>query len=346
MGFKFSPPIEKEVINMNLSEYATTDNRHEVLLKEGTAHIVSIEAELLKAARQYFDMHGFTEVTTPHITKITGSCENIDTLFSLDYFGEEAYLVQTGQLYLEALISNIGNVFCVGPSFRAEPTVDGRHLTEFTLVEIEFPGDFNELLVHIENIVHSMIRRVLHHKKHELSMLGVDVDKLKKVGVPFRRLEYTEAIEILRKEGVDIEWGADLKSEHENMLVRDGKPLFITHFPEEIKFFNMRRNEENPRVVNSADLILPCSGESVGAAEREHDHDILRDKLLKSEMYSKLKERGKDIKDFEWYMSVVKEKGIKHSGCGIGLNRITQFILGVSDIRISTAYPMNRVSLM
>ena len=133
---------------------------------------------------------------------------------------------------------------------------------------------------------------------------------------------------------------------HEKLLVSNGVPTFITHFPEAIKFFNMRRNEENPKVVNSADLILPCSGEAVGAAEREHDHELLKKKLLESEMYKRLKEKGKDIKDFGWYLNVVKEKPIKHAGCGIGLNRVTQFILGIDDIRASTAYPMNRISLM
>lgn len=331
---------------MNLSISCINKNRHKLLLKQEMSMIVSIEAELLKAARQYFDLHGFTEVTTPHITKITGSCENIDTLFSLNYFGEEAYLVQTGQLYLEALIPRLGNVFCVGPSFRAEPSVDNRHLTEFVLVEIEFPGGFNELLVHIENIVYSMVKRVLHNKKHELELLGVDTNRLKKVRLPFRRLDYTKVIELLNEKGIEIGWGEDLKSNHEKMLVKDGVPTFITHFPEAIKFFNMRRNDKNPKVVNSADLILPCSGEAVGAAEREYDYNLLQEKLLNSDMYKRLKERGKSISDFEWYLNVVKENGISHSGCGIGLNRVTQFILGTDDIRISTAYPLNRVSLM
>ena len=250
------------------------------------ANIVSIEAELLRAGRQYFDTHGFTEVVTPHITKITGSCENIDTLFGLDYFGKEAYLVQTGQLYLEALIPALGNVFCVGPSFRAEPSVDSRHLTEFTLMEIEFPGDFKRLLEHIENTVYSMIRSVLKNKKHELGSLGADIERLKKIRLPFRRLTYTKAVEILKEKGVGIEWGDDLKSSHEKLLVDDGMPTFITHYPEKIKFFNMRRNPETPEVVNSSDLILPYGGEAVGAAEREYDYALLKEKLVGSKMYS------------------------------------------------------------
>lgn len=331
---------------MDIGKYEIARDRYKLLLKQETALIVGIEAELLKAARQYFDLHGFTEVTTPHITKITGSCENIDTLFGLDYFGEEAYLVQTGQLYLEALIPKLGNVFCVGPSFRAEPSVDNRHLTEFVLVEIEFPGNFDELLVHIENIIYSMVKGVLRNKKHELEMLGADTNNLKKLEPPFSRLSYTKTIELLNKEGIGIAWGEDLKSDHEKLLVRDGIPTFITHFPEGIKFFNMRRNERDSRVVNSADLILPHSGEAVGAAEREYDYTLLQEKLLNSSMYRRLRERGKGISDFEWYLNIVREKGISHAGCGIGLNRVTQFILGADDIRMSTAYPMNRISLI
>lgn len=325
---------------------ARTENRHRLLVEKEMGAVVSIESELLRAARRFFEHNDYTEVVTPHVTRITGSCENIDTLFGLDYFGDEAYLVQTGQLYLEALIPSMGNVFCVGPSFRAESSVDGRHLTEFTLMELEFPGDFDDLLETIERLVCSMVQSVVQRKRKELGMLGVDAERLRKVRTPFRRISYTEAIDTLKKEGVRIEWGEDLSSRYEKILVKDGIPTFITHFPEAIKFFNMRRNPLNPRVVNSADLILPFSGEAVGAAEREFDHRLLRKKLLNSEMFRMLKKRGKTAEDFGWYMDIVRNHGIQHSGCGIGLNRVTQFILGSEDIRMSTAYPMNRVSLM
>jgi asparaginyl-tRNA synthetase len=330
----------------DLEKLASTKNRPAVLTEPELTAVVSIEAELLKGARQYFDGHGFTEVVVPHITRITGACENIDTLFALDYFGEEGYLVQTGQLYLEALIPKLGNVYCVGPSFRAEPAVDERHLTEFTLVEFEFPGGFDELLIHIENTVHAMVQRAIHYRKAELEFLGVDMNKLKKVKTPFRRITYTEAIEQLKEKGVSVSWGDDLKSHHEAMIVADGVPTFITHYPEAIKFFNMRRNPENPLVVNSSDLILPHSGEAVGSAEREFDHELLRGKLLKSEMYRKLTARGKSISDFEWYFDLIKQNPMQHAGCGIGLNRVTQFVLGTSDIRATTAYPMNLESLL
>lgn len=324
-----------------LNALKQTNNRTSVLTSKEIAAITKIEAATLKAARKYFEEEGFTEVTVPHITRVTGACENIDTLFELDYFGETAYLVQTGQLYLEALIPRLGNVFCVGSSFRAEWDIDERHLAEFTLIEIEFPGDFERLLTHIESTVHAMIHAAA-ELKDELDLLGVDPERLKEIKKSFARMTYSEAITKLRHLGIKIEFGDDLKSMHEKTLAGNA-PLFITHYPEAIKFFNMKRNGN---LVNSCDLILPFSGEAAGAAEREHNYDLLIEKLEHSPMYARLLEKGKDIKDFEWYLNIVKEHSIQHSGCGIGLNRIMQFILGSDDIRASTAFPMNRESLM
>ncbi|MFC2143517.1 amino acid--tRNA ligase-related protein [Candidatus Aenigmatarchaeota archaeon] len=338
----------EQLTERELDKLKTTHNRHELLKEDVMGWVVSIESEILKATRNYFDSFGFKEVIVPHITKATGSCENIETLFHVDYFGQKSYLVQTGQLYLESLIPKLGKVFCIGPSFRAEPDIDGRHLTEFTLVELEFPGNFEEVLVHTENIIYSIIQRVLHYKKTELETSGVDTDFLGKIKLPFKRLSYTDAIETLKQIGITIEWGDDLKSTHEKKLVEHfgNNPLFITHFPEKIKFFNMKRNDSNPEVVNSADLILPHSGEAVGAAEREHKHDKIYERLVNSTMFKLLQSKGGDIEDFQWYLEHTKKNGIPHAGCGIGLNRVTQFILGIDDVRASTAFPMNKESLM
>jgi len=146
-----------------------------------------------------------------------------------------------------------------------------------------------------------------------------------------------------------VKWGDDLKSRHEKMLVEmyGNQPLFITHFPKELKFFNMKENDERSDIVNSTDLILPGSGEAVGAAEREYRHEKLKERLENSEMLRNLVKRGGSIKDFEWYLDCVKLNGIKlHSGCGIGLNRVTQFILGTNDIRASTTFPLNSETLL
>jgi asparaginyl-tRNA synthetase len=307
--------------------------------------IARIEAALLAGGRKYFDVNGFIEVTVPHITKATGACENVSTMFDVDFFGERRYLAQTGQLYLEVLTPYLGKVWASGPSFRAEPSVDDRHLVEFPLVEIEFRGGFDELLGHIEGTVTSMVKQVLGDRKADLETLGVDSRRLATVSPPFRRITYDDAIDLLADTGV--QWGDDLRSQHEKLLAEylGGRPLFVTHYPKNIKFFNMKENERNPDLVDSADLILPFSGEAVGAAEREYEYERLKARLLQSSMFRLLKERGGSLEDFDWYLNFYKETGgVQHSGCGIGMNRVTQFVLGAEDIRGTTTWPVNRES--
>jgi len=302
--------------------------------------MVYVEGLLLQGARRYFDDMEFKEIVVPHITRATGACENIDTLFEVNYFGEGAYLSQTAQLYLESLIPWMNKVWCTSPSFRAEPRVDNRHLTEFTLIELEFAGTFEELLEHIEGVMISMIKSVL----KKMTSRWLDRNRLRKVVAPFERISYTEAIEMLGKE-----FGHDITREEEQMLVEKfgNMPLFITHYPKAMKFFNMIENEENPHLVDSADLILPYGGEAVGAASREYEADRLYKRLDESQMLKQLRVKGGSIKDFDWYIDVYRKyKGAPHAGCGIGLNRVTQFVLGVNDIRMCTAYPLNRETLI
>ncbi|MFQ6074452.1 MAG: amino acid--tRNA ligase-related protein, partial [Candidatus Bathyarchaeia archaeon] len=299
-----------------------------------------------KGARRYLNDNDFIEIIVPHITRATGACENVFTMFTVDHFEEKAYLAQTGQLYLEVLTPFLEKVWCIGPSFRAEPSVDERHLTEFTLLELEFEGNLTELMQHIENIVYSMIQEAIETSKIELEFLGVDTRRLN-VPPPFRKITYTEAVKELSRFGV--KWGDDLKSWHERILVEThgNKPLFITHYPKDIKFFNMKANEENPEIVNSTDLLLPCSGEAVGAAEREYEYEKLLERLKNSTMLEQLIERGGSIHDFDWYLEFYKMfGGIPHAGCGIGLNRVTQYVLGSSDIRTTTVFPLNRESIL
>jgi asparaginyl-tRNA synthetase len=329
-----------------LEKLVETRERYKLVTTKELEIVARVEAALLKGARDYFIKEGFIEVNAPHITKATGACENIDTLFGLDYFGLQGYLSQTQQLYLEAMIPALKKVWCIGPSFRAEPEADNRHLTEFPLLEIEFEGNFEELLKYIENTVCNMIKEVLKEEKM-LKEIGIDTKKLENVKAPFKRITYDEAVKKLSSEGV--KWGDDLKSKHEKMLaeMNGNQPIFITHFPKKIKFFNMRENDYRSEIVNSSDLILPGSGEAVGAAEREHRHEKLKERLENSKMLEQLKRRGGGIEDFEWYLECVRENGIKiHSGCGIGLNRITQFILGADDIRKSTVFPLNSETIM
>jgi asparaginyl-tRNA synthetase len=302
--------------------------------------MVYVEGLLLKGARKYFDDMEFKEIVVPHITRATGACENIDTLFEVDYFGRRGYLSQTAQLYLESLIPWMNKVWCISPSFRAEPRIDSRHLTEFPLIELEFAGTFDELLEHIEGVIISMIKSVL----KKMTSRWLDRVRLRQVVSPFRRITYEDAIKELGRE-----FGHDITREEEQTLVKElgGTPLFITHYPKSMKFFNMIQNENNPKLVDSADLILPFGGEAVGAASREFKPERLQARLEESQMLKQLEAKGGSIKDFDWYIDVYKRyETAPHAGCGIGLNRVTQFVLGVDDIRMCTAYPLNRETLI
>lgn len=314
-----------------------TQQRHLLFANPAYRAVVYVEGLLLKGAREYFNEMDFIEIVVPHITKATGACENIDTLFKVDFFGQRAYLSQTAQLYLESLIPWMNKVWCVSPSFRAEPRVDERHLTEFPLIELEFAGTFEELLEHIEGLITSMVKAVL----RKMTSRWLDRNRLRDVSPPFQRIKYEDAIGIF-----DLPFGSDLNSEQEQKIA-GGQPTFITHFPKKIKFFNMIENEENPELVDSADLILPFGGEAVGAASREYRYVKLRERLLESPMVQQLIKNGGSIKDFEWYLNVYQRyPTVPHAGCGIGLNRVTQFVLSCNDIRMTTAYPSNRETLM
>ena len=279
--------------------------------------------------------------------------------------GQPAYMSQTGQLYLEAFVPELDKVSCIGPSFRAETEVDARHLTEFTLLEIELQTDLGGLRNEIETIVGSMVNEVVETTGEELKYLGVDEKKIiESVKQPFEVMSYTEAVETLKKDYPSINWGDDLKSRHEGKLVElvGDKPLFITHFPEKIKFFNMRTNRDNEKIVNSMDLLLPYGGEAVGAAEREEDYVRLEKRLYNSDMvdllikrktsggeweglsYNEQKEEAVGL--FQWYIDFVKENPVKHAGCGIGGTRVMQFLLQCPDIRAATTYPMNKESIL
>lgn len=314
------------------------------LTPEEIKALITIESSILHSARNYLTDDGFKEVLVPHITKSTGACENPDTLFEVIYFDDKInpYLSQTGQLYLEIVVSNLKKVWCYGPSFRKEEKVDNRHLTEFSLLEMEFCGDFNQLLFKIEELIKTMVDGALTHKE-ELETLGINYENLKSMKEPFNKITYDKAIDFL-----NLDWGADFSSTDEKTLVEQfhNKPVFVTHFPEKIKFFNMKRNSEDFRIVNSADLLLPYGGESVGAAEREIEYTVIKEKLENSQMFKQLVFKGRTINDFDWYLESLKNGKISpHAGCGVGVERVIKSILAKDDIRESTLFPLNRVDV-
>jgi asparaginyl-tRNA synthetase len=345
--------IEQKLENKNI-EYRISMTESSMIAK--------IEASLIEGAREYCRNNDYQLIAIPHLTKATGACENFSTLFSTDLFGNTAYLNQTGQLMLEAFMETYKKVYCDGPSFRKEMKADDRHLIEFPLFEIEVANhNLEELKIEISNIFSNMISKVEKECNKELEHLIDDKSFLNNLKPPYNSITYRDAIQQLAK--YDLKFGDDLKSEHELYLVNlnDNKPLFITNYPEEIKFFNMRLNRADNTIVNSMDLIMPYSGESVGAAEREENHVILKKRLNDSSMLKLLEEaiiteKGyekftaqeihvKALERFDWYMDIIKNYPITHAGCGIGINRVTQSILQTKDIRYATAFPMNKETL-
>lgn len=314
---------------------------------ERKVHIAKVESALLQGFRRYMENEGFVEVQVPHITKATGACENIATMFDLNYFGRKAYLTQTGQLQLEIFSQLIGKVFTLIKSFRAEPKVDERHLTEFSLFEFEHIGNLSELLRHIENTIYSGIKEVSQVAKKELQFFDIENEWLETFKPPYKKLTYEKVIEFLNENGFNLKFGDDLKSQHEKKVAKEFGPTFITHWPKKLKFFNMAEVPDRPEIVESADLELPYVGESVGSAQREINHIRLKERLMESHMFKMLIEKGGDIKDWDWYLEFwEKYKNPKvHSGCGIGVSRVVQSLLRLDSIKDAVIYPMDRISI-
>jgi asparaginyl-tRNA synthetase len=335
--------------------------------------LFKIASSALKGARKYVNDLDFHDVSLqmPHIVGVTGACENVSTLFKVDYFGKEAFLAQSNQLYLELWTPYLSNVCCLVRSFRAEPDVDARHQTEFGLFELEMLGDLDLLIERISGTVRAACNEVVKNHAHELETLfGRKPEDIK--DLEFKRITYVDAVELLKTyDFPELQFGDDLKADHELRLTEllNG-PIFITHYPKEIKFFNMKDNADQPGIVNSTDLILPLSGESAGAAERETDIFKICEKLLESSMYRILKETTNvEDRDFDWYLnahleepqenvlelyrqhiingtSPLRAKKVPlHSGTGIGMDRVMQFIIGSRDIRKARVYPRNAACL-
>ncbi|MFH1506011.1 MAG: amino acid--tRNA ligase-related protein [archaeon] len=327
---------------MNLEVLSTTQNRFGLITGPEARVVDDVNDALMWGAMAFLRQQGFKWIEVPTLTKITGACENVDTLYSVDHFGQEAYLAQTGQLYLEAKIPLHSKLWTIITSSRAEGRPDSRHLNQFQLIELEHVGSLDALLDNLEGTVKAMLGHAFWEQRDTLRKLGRLAELKRWMELPFVRMTYTRAVDWLNGTPYEFAWGEDLSSDAEQYLVQENgnNPIFITYFPKEIKFFNMRVNPLDGRVVNSADLIMPYSGESAGAAERENDYDMLVKRLEESPMFRILSERGKTLEDFKDYLEMVREHPILHSGCGIGFSRISQAVLGTDDIRTSTSYPI------
>ena len=341
-----SVPVEN-ASELSEPDSAQLHNRSVVERLPQMALLISLRSTLLKTIRLFLDAEGFVEVTTPNICGLTGACEDFSTLFPLDYFGHKAFLTQTAQLHLEPLIHSqtLRRVYSVNHSYRAEPRVDTRHLTEFLLIEPEIAfGDLDTLIEIEQRLVSELVRSALEMRRRELEMLGANIAMLETVKPPFCCMTYTEAVGELNKMGIKTVWGDDLDREREIALLKwTNFPTFITHYPLKLKFFNMRQNREDERIVNAVDLLLPGVGEVCGGAEREEDPVRLRQRLKNSLAIDQLRQLGGSEEDYEWYLQLREHESIQYAGFGMGFERLVQFIIGSDSCLDCIEYPRNSV---
>jgi asparaginyl-tRNA synthetase len=313
------------------------DIRH-LWLRSAKQHaILRIRNEIEQACRDFFYERDFVLIDSPILT--ANAAEGTSTLFETDYFGEKAYLSQSGQLYLEPAAAAFGRVYCFGPTFRAEKSKTRRHLMEFWMVEPEVAFlEFDGLQELAEEFVEAIVDRVLERCKEELKTLERDVSKLENVRRPFPRITYREAIELLASKGMPAKFGDDLGGDEETVIANSfDRPVMITRYPAAIKAFYMQPDPKDPSVALALDMIAPEGyGEIIGGSQRIHDHDLL---------LQRLKEHNLPIDRFQWYLDVRKYGTFPHSGFGMGIERVVAWISGVPHLREAIPYPrmLNRI---
>lgn len=307
------------------------DNRHLWLRSKRQHSIMKIRNTLVKAIRDYFDEHEFTLVDAPIFTP--NACEGTSTLFRTDYFGEDAFLTQSGQLYMEAGAMAFGKAYCFGPTFRAEKSKTRRHLTEFWMVEPEVA--FNDLeanMILAEDFLVSIVARVLEKHQEDLKVLERNVSALEKVQKPFPRLTYTDAVKKLQELGSDIQWGTDFGADDETILTQQyDRPIIVHRFPAIFKAFYMKQDPTDAKLSMSMDILAPEGyGEIIGGGERETSLETLE---------VKIKEHDLPRDAFNWYFDLRKYGSVPHAGFGLGLERAVTWVCGLHHVRETIPFP-------
>ena len=314
------------------------DHRHLWMRTPRQVAIMHIRNTVVKSIRDWLDSQGFSLVDAPILTP--AACEGTTTLFETEYFGDTAYLSQSGQLYMEAAAMALGRVYCFGPTFRAEKSKTRRHLIEFWMMEPEMAFvEHDENLAIQEEMVKFVVKTVLEKHMAELDVLERDTGKLENVvAKPFAKMTYDQAIDYLQKQGHEIQWGDDFGAPDETALasLHDG-PVFVEGFPAAIKAFYMKPDPERPEIVLAADLLAPEGyGEIIGGSQRIDDMDLL---------LQRIKEHKLPQQAFEWYLDLRRYGSVPHSGYGIGLERFVSWICGLNHLREAIPFPrlINRI---
>ncbi len=306
-------------------------NRHLWLRsKKQHAHL-KIRSEVIRAIRHFFDSRDFVLVDTPILT--SSVCEGTSSLFEVNYFDRRAYLSQSGQLYAEAAAMAFGRVYCFGPTFRAEKSKTRKHLTEFWMVEPEIAyANLDDIMELAEGLVANLVEDVLEKRKEELKILERDTKMLEKITLPFPRLSYAEAVEIIRDSKVSFEWGEDFGAPHEAIISSQfDRPVLIHRFPAESKAFYMKKDPQDPHLALCVDMLASEGyGEIIGGGQREDDLEALEKSISE---YKLIRE------DFEWYLDLRRYGSVPHAGFGLGLERTVAWLCGTHHVREVIPFP-------
>jgi asparaginyl-tRNA synthetase len=317
------------------------DNRHLWVRSSRQWAILRIRARIIRSLRNWLDDHDYLLVDTPILTPAAG--EETTTLFEIDYFGEPAYLAQTGQLYNEANMAAFGKVYCFGPTFRAEKSKTRRHLMEFWMLEPEIAFcSLEEMMAMEEQLISHVVQEVLTHCRRELEIIERDVSKLEKIVAPFARISYDEAVQMLQKLEAEtddpeqkallhMEWGGDFGSPHETAIAEQfDRPVFVYHYPTAVKAFYMQPVEGRPEVCRSVDLLAPEGyGEVTGGSERIYDSALLEERVSKI---------GLPREAYAWYLELRRFGSVPHAGFGLGVERTVAWVCGLPHVRETIPY--------
>jgi asparaginyl-tRNA synthetase len=313
------------------------EHRHLWLRSQRQAAILRVRAEIIKAARDFFDDRGFTLTDPPIITP--AACEGTTTLFPVDYFEDQAYLTQSGQLYVEATAMALGKVYSFGPTFRAEKSKTRRHLTEFWMVEPEVAyATLDDVMELAEGLISFLVKRCLERRRFDLQTIGRDISKLEKIEAPFPRITYDDAVKNLQEghaKGAlesNFEWGGDLGSPDETYLsAQFDKPVMVHRYPAKVKAFYMEPDPQRPELALCVDVLAPEGyGEIIGGSQRMASHELL---------LQRIHEHGLPEEAFKWYLDLRKFGSVPHGGFGMGIERAVAWICGLEHVRETIPFP-------
>jgi len=313
------------------------EHRHLWVRSQRQAAILRVRAEIIKAARDFFDERGFTLTDPPIITP--AACEGTTTLFPVDYFDEQAFLTQSGQLYVEATAMALGKVYSFGPTFRAEKSKTRRHLTEFWMVEPEVAyAQLDDVMDLAEGLITFIVKRCLEKRRADLQTIGRDISRLEKIEAPFPRISYDEAVKNLQegyaagKLESKFEWGGDLGSPDETYLsAQFDKPVMVHRYPAKVKAFYMEPDPQRPDLALCVDVLAPEGyGEIIGGSQRMASHELL---------LQRIHEHGLPEEAFKWYLDLRKFGSVPHGGFGMGIERAVAWICGLEHVRETIPFP-------